>query len=114
MELIAHVSPQQNAIQMINIHKVLVVSLLWVGCSKTVRPQVRRGSIMPVASGEAPQKMDGNMKVNAAPAVKGSANPANSLSAVISLLFFAKLAINLLTLQGYNVKSEIYYKTHSI
>jgi hypothetical protein len=99
---------------MIIIHIVLVLSLLCEGWRRAAAPDkiiVRR---MP-ADKVVPAGNNGeNTQYNAAPAVKGSANPANSLSAVISLLFFAKLAINLLTLQGYNVKSKIYYKTHSI
>ena len=41
------------------------------------------------------------IKDAAVPTVKGSTNPAISLSADISLLFLANVVINLLTLRGY-------------
>jgi hypothetical protein len=62
----------------------------------------------------AERQMCGNAMDIAVPAANGSANPAISLSAVISLLFFAKIAINFLTLRGYGKKLKINYKTLSI
>ena len=60
------------------------------------------------------QYADGNgiRLAESAPAANGNANPAMSLSSVISLRIFAKVAIIFLTLRGLTEKSEIKIQNH--
>ena len=66
------------------------------------------GGINPAIMADRPYNPESGMKLaRRTPAAKGNANPAMSLTSVISLRIFAKVAIIFLTLRGLTVKSEI-------
>lgn len=89
--------PHPDEAMMISAVRNLPSHLLWDGCIRSrTEVAVNRKKSKAGPYEDVVPKND----VIRIPAVNGKANPAMSLSTVISLLFFAKVVIILLTLQG--------------
>ena len=95
------VNPQKNADRVARMLMMFPDSLL---CFGWIRKEtgMKTAAVMR-ADGNGFKYDTGNIRIVAVmiPTVKGSANPAISLSTLISYRFFAKIAINFITLQRY-------------
>ena len=102
-DVYAHNAPQKSPDNVMSSCNDVLLNSLCVECKSVAMHMTMVASNMKGVCGKWRENNDGRRAESAVPAANGSANPAMSLSAVISLYFFAKIGIFLLTLQGYGI-----------
>ena len=95
----AHNIPDENATVPVRMHKVLVLNVFLEGCISVNRHIAVTASAAAGLVVSIPERLIPEYAARRTPAVKGNANPAVSLSTLISFLFFANVAIIFITLQ---------------